>query len=66
MASHRRHGTVYAQQLSYLQSQQEYRCPRKVLLEDLAKELAGWRSQGEKLILLVDANEDTTTGKLCQ
>ena len=61
-----RHATVWAQQTSYLRTQGEKRCPRVVLLEDLAKAMIEWRSRGEKLILLVDANEDTSCGKLWQ
>jgi hypothetical protein len=53
MAQHRRH--FAPQGLSHL-------CPRQILLDDLRLLLCGWRQQGERLLVFIDANEDVRKG----
>jgi hypothetical protein len=37
-------------------------CPLQLLLEDIWADLQAWRAAGERLIVFVDANENTTNG----
>ena len=38
--------------------------PRQAILDDLAKEIHGWRNAGEKLIILMDCNGDLDKGAI--
>ena len=58
---------VYAtivQQRRYWKLQGNKQCPRKLLQQDLIRQLKEWREQGEKLILLLDSNENMPNGPL--
>ena len=53
-----------AQQRQYWQMQGVRLCPRVIFLEDLISELRNWRDTDEKLLLLMDANENLESGPL--
>ena len=55
--------TVYAQQRRHYRSRGDIRCPIIIFREDLDKILTKWTSNGDKIILFIDANENTTKGK---
>ena len=55
-----------AQHRRYWRLQGERRCPRKLMREALANQLKTWRNQGEKLILLIDSNENMAGGPLAR
>ena len=53
-----------AQHRRYWRLQGERKCPRKLMRQALIEKLKEWRSQGEKIILFIDSNEDMATGPL--
>ena len=55
-----------AQQKRYWRMKGEHRCPRKLFREQLVGLLREWRTQGEKLILMLDGNEDMRSGSLAK
>ena len=62
--------TVYAQHRRYFRGKGDERCPRELFLIDLEKELHGRKLAGERLVVMMDANDDvskgTSTGYLLQ
>ena len=58
--------TVYAQQRRYFLNQLQQKCPRKAFITDLAKAIKHWQQTNDQILLMVDANEDTRSGKLFQ
>ena len=57
-------GTVYNQHKLHFREQELDREPRQALLEDLQEALTSWNSNGEKIIVFMDANEDIREGKV--
>ena len=55
-------GTVYSQQEAYLLQHNDDRCPRKALLDDLRLILEEWITQGNNIIVGMDANENVRIG----
>lgn len=55
---------VYAQQQQYFSLQNDTRCPRKVFLEDLCKELSQFSTKGDHIILLIDRNSSMKSSDL--
>ena len=53
-----------AQQRRYWRAQGSRLCPRIRFRIDLFSQLQQWRNEGEKLILLLDANENMMSGPL--
>ena len=53
-----------AQQRRYWRARNNYQCPRKLFRHQLLEQLRKWRTAGEKLVLLIDANEDMESGPL--
>jgi hypothetical protein len=53
--------TVYAQHQNHFDSQDIEGCPRDLFTAHLLEELETWISQGDQLILMIDANEDVRT-----
>jgi hypothetical protein len=52
-------GTTYQQNCRYfIMKDKDLTCPRKCFREDLIKQLEGWRSDGDRLIVCLDTNED--------
>jgi hypothetical protein len=49
---------VYAQHQNHFDSQDIEGCPRDLFKAHLLEELETWISQGDQLILMIDANED--------
>ena len=52
---------VYAQQRRYFDDHDDDRCPRLAFFEDLAKEVEGWKSAGNQVVLMADINQDVET-----
>ena len=46
------------QQATYLESQDDDQCPRLAFTEDLLKEVATWKLEGDQIIIGMDANDD--------
>lgn len=59
------HATM-AQQRRYWRLQGNRECPRKIWRKDLIKALIQWRNEGDKLILLMDSNENMENGPLAR
>ena len=49
---------MIAQQQRYWKLQGNTICPRKVLRKDIISKMKEWRNEGDKLILLLDSNEN--------
>ena len=58
--------TVYRQQSRYWQSQGVSECPIMRFREDLSKKITDWTTNGEKIILTIDVNEDVRDGNFAQ
>eukprot|EP00978_Attheya_sp_CCMP212_P036410 scaffold164929_cov59-Attheya_sp.AAC.1 len=58
--------SVYAQHRRYFRAQHEFKCPRVLFVEHMLAEIRQCQDNGEKVILLVDANECLATGKLAK
>jgi hypothetical protein len=58
--------SYYQQQLRYIQMHNLHTTPRQLLEDDLLQQLRVWRASGERIILMMDANENITTGHLCK
>jgi hypothetical protein len=56
--------SVYAQHRRYFRSNHEFRCPRVLFVEHMLEYISKCQENGEKIILLMDANECLETGKL--
>ncbi|KAL3788945.1 hypothetical protein HJC23_000229 [Cyclotella cryptica] len=56
--------TVWEQHCRYFQARGDFRCPSAIFVDDLAMQLATWRSNGEEIILCIDANQDVYRGSL--
>ena len=54
--------TVYSQQRRFFDSNNDARHPRHIMIEDLISEIKKWQEMGDKIILLIDTNEDITIG----
>jgi hypothetical protein len=60
-------GSVYQQHIRYIQSELiEEISPRELFESDFIWQLQVWRSQGEHLIVMMDANTHVLTGRLCR
>ena len=59
-------GSVYQQHLRYMQRNGIGGSPRDLFFADLLNQLQVWRAQGERLILMMDANEHVLIGKYCR
>ena len=59
-------GSVYQQHLRYMQRNGFTGSPRDLFVSDLLNQLQVWRAQGDRLILMMDANEHVLTGKFCR
>ncbi len=52
-------GTTYQQQRRYfITKKKDLTCPRKKFHDDLMQQLEKWRTNGDRLIVCMDANED--------
>ena len=49
---------VYAQQCRYFDDHDDDQCPRLAFFEDLAKEVKGWQSTGDQVVLMANINQD--------
>ena len=63
-SSKRQLKSVYRQQRRYFQLQGDMRCPRAIFKDDLVKQLRQWKNDGERVVLMLDANEDLNGGPL--
>ena len=55
---------VYAQQRRYHRLENDFRCPIFIFKNDLLQQLETWKERGERIILMIDANENLYSGKL--
>ena len=55
--------TVISQQRRYYRLRHDKRCPRDIMLDELRQQLVQWRQAGERLMIMMDVNEDATTGR---
>ena len=60
------HNTVYRQHIRYFDTIGRRGCPRKLFREDLRNFLLQCVAEGERLIIMLDANENMHTGKLAR
>ena len=58
--------TVYRQHLNYIQNNDLGRTPYQLFFDDLILQLKQWRSNNERLILCIDLNEHSLTGKIAR
>jgi hypothetical protein len=59
-------GSVSQQQVRYCQTYDIEASPRELFESDLLWQLEQWRSAGERLIVMMDANTHVLTGRLCR
>ena len=59
-------GTPYQQQKRFLLNENIDLCPNEVLRKDLIKQITKWMNKGDRIIVMVDCNEDVRQGKLTQ
>ena len=57
-------GSVYSQQRIQLLATNEEKCPLEVFRNDLIKQIKSWIKMKNKIILMIDANENVRTGPL--
>ena len=63
----KRLSTVYSQQGRWLRRfRKTNECPRKVFIEDLSTFVGACRSRHERVVLIIDANDDVRTSQLSQ
>ena len=55
-------GSSYQQQLRHFRNQGDYRCPIKIFDEQFLHQLQDWLSQGDHIIVGLDANADVRSG----
>ena len=58
--------TVYKQQWRYIQEKGLKTNPKSMFREDLLHALRQWKQEGDRLILMMDANENVQTGFMCK
>ena len=58
--------TVYKQHSTFWESMHINDCPRHLLQQQLLDHLLKWRDQGDRLLLLIDANQDVRDSPLTQ
>ena len=58
--------TVYSQHMNYIQHKGLRTDPKSMFRDDLLGALCIWRNNGERLILMMDANEHVSDGKMCK
>ena len=50
--------SVYNVTKTTMTYEEDIRCPREAIYEDLNKHVEKWADQGESIIIMLDANED--------
>ena len=58
--------SVWSQQKSHFEAQDDDRCPRDIFIVDILKEVQAWKEEGDQIVIGIDANEDVRTGKLAK
>jgi hypothetical protein len=58
--------TYYQQQMRYITEKALKTNPKQMFREDLLTQLRKWRAQGDRAILMMDANEDVIDGAMCK
>ena len=56
----------YALQRQYFRERGDTRCPRLIFRSQLIKQLEKWKQEGDRIILMMDANEHIYTGHLAK
>ena len=57
-------GSVYSQQRQYFQNKNIDTCPLEMFQTELVSQIQTWMRKKNKIILLIDANEDVRSGRL--
>ena len=65
-SSSQRRETVYNQHRRYFRQFGDKRCPRTIMVEHLAEQIALWKRDGDEIVLFVDANSDVYDGILAR
>lgn len=60
------YASCYSQQRAYHREQGDRRCPRFLFRLHLITQLRKWRDEGDRIILMMDANEHILRGKFSQ
>ena len=55
---------VYAQHKRFFKMKGDFRCPRLIFRQHLMEQLDKWQGNGDRIILMIDANENLQHGKL--
>ncbi len=55
-------GSSYQQQLRHFRTKGDKRCPIKIFDEQFLHQLQEWMSQGERIVVGIDANSDVRSG----
>ena len=58
--------SVWNQQKSHFEAQDDDRCPRAIFISDILVEIRKWKEEGDQIVIGMDANEDVRTGKLSE
>ena len=58
--------TYYKQQVRYITEKALHTNPKAMFREDLLDQLRKWRADGDRVVLMMDANEDVIDGVMCR
>lgn len=58
--------TVFSQQHSYFDKLDDAHHPRDIMLQELCDEIVKWQSEGDQIVLLMDANEHVHSAQMKQ
>ena len=53
-----KYNSAYLQQMQYLLKHNDVRCPREVILEDLAEHIREYKEKGDSMVVMGDWNEN--------
>ena len=56
--------TVFSQQRRFFDFLKDGRHPRNIMVDDLLSEITKWQEEGDRIILMIDANEHVVTGNI--
>ena len=56
----------WKQQIRYITRNELKTNPKEMFRKDLLRQLRQWRSKGERMVLMMDANEDVIDGVICR
>jgi len=59
-----KYNSVYLQQMQYLLNHNDVRCPREVILEDLAEHIREYKEKGDSMVVMGDWNKNVRGDKM--